>query len=791
MVLLRVIDRHDRTGQSGAHGVSPQGSATGMHANDSVVVMQGVALHHPSAAARRSIGGVPGASGARAADAESGRARAPVGVPRQRRWPGVALVRRLALVAWLTTAPGMTAVLAHNEHPLGLQDVFWETDPNILRTIALNFDFHGGRNTVAYRQLGRVERRGERECLVGPHFLFDVDDRFAFDIDETVTLELLFDRTVSKGFSVSYDHAVNPVSLDFGFDTVADGRWQWHAVPLERARFANRKYWNTDFSVAAPNAQLPPADYRREQEIALCGIRLRRADRPTATQAPPGRIELRITNERGELETVRAGLYTADGVAPLADASALPIMRFMERIHELPLLVTPRAWPSAGRYVFYIDGEYSAAVTPGEYTLVLTRGPEYRMGIHPVTVASGAVTRIEHTLERWTDMPAKGWYSADDHIHIERRDPKQNPLILKYTRAEDVHLSNLLQAANLASPFFPQYAFGSRGHYVERDYALATGQENPRTSHRGHSIGLNARRFHWDPADYFLYDRTVARIHEDGGVWGYAHVALDAFNVGWGLALDVPLGIVDFVEMLQMNAMNTDYLYDFLNMGFKLLPSAGSDYPYIHVAGTERVYAKLDGPFTVQHWFDAWRTRRSFVSNGPVIDFTVNGDGDAQELNVARGTRLTIAAEAGVNPDYDVLDRLELVVHGSVVASANAAEGRERLVLEHTFEANGPLWFALRAYGHGNGKAHTAPVYVYVDGDRRFLDRENVAAIAARYQGLLGELAGSQPSDDEEWELHHIPPGRLRAQWQEDKPALDERIARAMAIYQALIEGSR
>ena len=38
--------------------------------------------------------------------------------------------------------------LAHNEHPLGRQPIEWQGGQHILRTIALNFDFHGGDNFI-------------------------------------------------------------------------------------------------------------------------------------------------------------------------------------------------------------------------------------------------------------------------------------------------------------------------------------------------------------------------------------------------------------------------------------------------------------------------------------------------------------------------------------------------------------------------------------------------------------------------------------------------------------------
>ena len=39
-------------------------------------------------------------------------------------------------------------------------------------------------------------------------------------------------------------------------------------------------------------------------------------------------------------------------------------------------------------------------------------------------------------------MPARGWYSSDDHIHL-RRSPRDNPSILRWVAAEDIHVANL------------------------------------------------------------------------------------------------------------------------------------------------------------------------------------------------------------------------------------------------------------------------------------------------------------------------------------------------------------
>ena len=109
----------------------------------------------------------------------------------------------LSLLVFILLLLSILPAIAHNEHPLGRQQIPWSPNPAILRTLSYNFDFAGGGDFVTWRPPGGLEQRDGRECLVGPYFFFDVNDEFAFDIDEPVTIKLLFDRTVTEGFNLS------------------------------------------------------------------------------------------------------------------------------------------------------------------------------------------------------------------------------------------------------------------------------------------------------------------------------------------------------------------------------------------------------------------------------------------------------------------------------------------------------------------------------------------------------------------------------------------------------------
>ena len=121
-------------------------------------------------------------------------------------------------------------------------------------------------------------------------------------------------------------------------------------------------------------------------------------------------------------------------------------------------------------------------------------------------------------------------------------------------------------------------------------------------------------------------------------------------------------------------------------------------------------------------------------------------------------------AEASLNPDIDRLNRLELVVHGEVVAAATQAFGDgDRLRLATEIEADESLWVAVRAFGDRDGErdmtvAHSAPVFVVVE-DEPWWKLEAVPELVARHRAKLQELLTEpiRPAGDlEYWETTRL-----------------------------------
>ena len=64
---------------------------------------------------------------------------------------------------------------------------------------------------------------------------------------------------------------------------------------------------------------------------------------------------------------------------------------------------------------FYVDGSFSIDLPTGKYQIEISKGVEYLDQSHAIDVRRGDKKELRYQLERWVNMPEKGWYSADDH----------------------------------------------------------------------------------------------------------------------------------------------------------------------------------------------------------------------------------------------------------------------------------------------------------------------------------------------------------------------------------------
>ena len=707
------------------------------------------------------------------------------------------LVAAVAMAAAVAVAP-VPPIEAHGNEARMVDILNWKKLDHVTRVFGVNQAHLRGVPSTSIRPTIRVID-GET-CIVGRLVAFDVDNTYAFDIDEPVSLTLTMASEYTWPYTVGWDRN-GGTGVGTQQITPAKGqKFEKVTLTLDRARLAGQGVQGSDIAIGAPNG------------LGLCNIEISRSN-ATKPLPPPGTLQLTVKDAAtGGLLPARIGIYDATGRAPLASTKSLMLQRFADDVRMLA--VNDRTfWPSANRQAFYVDGRYDAQLPEGTYELVATHGIEYRGYRSTFTVTKDKTVPVTIELQRYTDMPSRGWYSGDSHIHVTR-DEVADTNIWGFVAAENVHVGNLLEMGNVGNVYFKQPPVWGKASRFERDgHFIVSGQEDPRTGQMGHTIHFNIERpVHLKTEEYFMYDKVFEDVKKQGGISGFAHqgwrggvsdgLGPERGQINRGVAILAPFGLIDFIEVLQGGDLNSDAWYWLLNMGFRVTPAAGTDWPYTDLPGVVRNYVKLDGPLNLDAWFAGFDAGRTYVTNGPFLDFTINGVQMGGELKVRKGAPLTIAAAASLNPDVDKLDKLELIVLGDV-KDTEPARGSDKVAMTRQLTAERSMWVAVRAYGSrqrpadggdgggrgGNGEtiAHSAPIYVVVDGEPTW-KRDNLPALVSRIRGrlqrMLTDPIDSPISGNEPWETRLM----LADQWLLQQPLLKPRVDAADALYQKLLD---
>ncbi len=375
-------------------------------------------------------------------------------------------------------------------------------------------------------------------------------------------------------------------------------------------------------------------------------------------------------------------------------------------------------------------------------------------------------------MTRWVNMPEQGWYGADDHLHIARPVEGLNPYISKIMQAEDIHVGNLLQMGFYRHHITHQYAHGPGSVYQEGNYILASGQENPRTHFLGHAITLGAHSEFNFPENYMIYRLFWEEAQRQGGLSGYAHFGTTTMAPpSYGLAVDLPHGLLSFLEVLQFNRGVYEAWYDILNTGFRITPTAGTDYPCVGatIPGRERFYTKVEGPLTYKNWLEGVRRGRTFVTNGPILEFQVDDKGMGEEVVLEQAGSVNVQGRVRFDPAWDNLERLEVIENGLLLKSFPRTGDSSEIRFQFDHPVGEASWLAIRAYGKKRGEvvarngptgvvyfafeptseAHSAPIFVSRQGAPSLSDHPRAKALAHTWLARLDDLESRLALDED------------------------------------------
>jgi formylglycine-generating enzyme required for sulfatase activity len=434
-----------------------------------------------------------------------------------------------------------------------------------------------------------------------------------------------------------------------------------------------------------------------------------------------------------------------------------------DRSFEYDLAQPVPFWKAPALYLS--SGNFSINLKPGKWIYSISHGYEYI----PVLRQTFEITKVEHEkdikieLKRWVDMPNEGWYSGDVHVHHPTTKPEFREFLINFAKAEDLHIVNTLNMGYhhydgdaKSGIDYEQQGFGKKYRTREGRYCLVSGQEDPRSKY-GHVIGLNLSRFVRDTIHYDYYDRVFEDIQsQKGALVGFAHLAFNGCEILRGLPWYVTTNKIDFVELLQLTKINTPGYYDYLNLGFRLTAAAGSDLPWAATIGEVRTYVYTGKKYSPDKWFEGLKKGNSFVTNGPMMFFDINGKLPGSEIKLNKDQEISIRLKANSQQEIGLLSKIAIYNNDGLVAELTNEELKDELILNKKLKLTKSQWLVATAHCNNNAVAHTSPIYVVVDGEPTWSVEKAPAIIAKQMQlidnvqaeatdsGILARLANAR-----------------------------------------------
>lgn len=394
---------------------------------------------------------------------------------------------------------------------------------------------------------------------------------------------------------------------------------------------------------------------------------------------------------------------------------------------------------------FYLTGEASFALPEGDYEIRAARGPEYKILLNEQKVA-GVEATIEIKLERWVNMAERGWFSGENHIHANYGYGEWHntpPSILQMCEGEDLNVANMVLANSDGNGVFDRQFFRGALDPLSKPHTLLWWNEEFRSTIWGHMTLFHLKQVvepvytgfpnTTNPWDIPTNGDIARRTHWQNAVASYTHPTnnpIDFYDQPYsakGLPIDAALGLIDVVDVMgYVYEPSVPLWYRLLNCGFRIPAAAGTDvflnrinsYP----PGHGRVYVHVDGAFTYESWIDGLKKGRSFVSNSPMLEFTVDGNEPGATIHLDQPGKVKVVGK--VSSAYPV-EKLVVMQNGISAGDGVLEPGGLSGKIEAEIQVDRTGWIALRASGPANDgsmarsmAAHTNPVYVEVKGTR-------------------------------------------------------------------------
>jgi hypothetical protein len=359
---------------------------------------------------------------------------------------------------------------------------------------------------------------------------------------------------------------------------------------------------------------------------------------------------------------------------------------------------------------------------------------------------------LELRLKRQHNLNKDRYFSGDTHVHF-----LSSQGAITEAAGEDLDVVNLL-LSQWGHLFTNTEEFtGSPLLSGDRETIVYATQEN-RQHLLGHLtlLGLKEPVMPWcsdGPSEAEMGGNLEVTLshwadacHAQGGTVVIPHVP----NPNGEPAALIATGRADAVEFLAHSSFQHIEYYRYLNGGYRLPLAGGTDKMDSGVpVGMYRTYAYIppDEEFTYDNWLKALRRGNTFLSGGPILRFTVDGQpiGSVLKLGKDGGTVEVEAVATSIFP----IHTLQIVEGGNIVASTEDAKGAKELSLRTTLKIEGTSWLCARCAGpnyttvhhHDSWNrgimAHTSPIYLACGGEYELFSPDTAHYMLTLIDGSL------------------------------------------------------
>jgi hypothetical protein len=390
-----------------------------------------------------------------------------------------------------------------------------------------------------------------------------------------------------------------------------------------------------------------------------------------------------------------------------------------------------RSRPGGGAWYlgsFVVSGESVIEVPPGPYTVIAERGTEYERIEQPVEVTDSSPVALVLAPKPWIRMNERGWWSGDFHVHRTPEDAE------KLALAEDLNLSVVFTMWNKRDLFEgralpenpvvkldPRHlltvanAEDERGggawmlHMIREKLGLGV---EGRWSPPGLQFIEKAKKqryvstgFPWfDCEKPFWWEVPVVMALSPPDSMGVLHNHFNQYGINDSEAWGRPRDKEKYPEAKGFVESSLNLYYRYLNLGFRLPPSAGSASGVLpNPVGYNRIYVRLEEPFSVEAFYRNLRQGQSFVTNGPMLFF------DSVEMP---GGRIQLSVNA---VSREPLERIEIVANGKILETFEAPADKTEFHTTMEIQEGLYSWVAARCFARNDSTirmAHSRPIYL-------------------------------------------------------------------------------